>query len=508
MKSVGFFCPSISNIFCPSAAGPRPPSSGPQQRAQPRGPLADKAVLDVAQAIYHGGKADGVPGLEAVAHIIQNRMHSPSVPERDALGVIVACREQFPRTPPMNLTMQTPAERQLFELATRMATQLVYPPYHLSFPDPTGGMLCRNIHVAGGRGEGHPRAERRHADLGSGAVERFPGPAAAAREHSSESDDGYLSTPPLSPRPVLPTRSRRPLAFLRERGVAGIGMVRRRDGSRSATNGASSPPAGGAAVDRRGPPPRSNWSSAEARAASLPSGSHHHYGHGPSTPTAAASSSSSSAAPSSSQGPPMSSSGVAAPGGDRVPVGALTPPMPPPISAPQAAPSFTPGSSPGASSRLLVRPSHSVRATRSSASPRPARLLPMDRDGYHDMILPCGLFQEEVIEIMYRDLCPEDFEKLCKLDERIPKRDTAQRNLVDRLPRMMAKECNATECRVCLAELEPNAMVVKLPCQHAFHPNCISKWLTQCKNTCPLCSNPISETGCGAKSSVANVRTL
>lgn len=114
-------------------------------------------------------------------------------------------------------------------------------------------------------------------------------------------------------------------------------------------------------------------------------------------------------------------------------------------------------------------------------------------DGYHDMVLPCGLFQEEVIDIMYRDLKPEDFEMLNKLDERVPKRNTVQRNIVERLPRVAVRDCGSSECGVCLVGLDPHARVVQLPCRHAFHPACISKWLTQCRNTCPLCSTPIDQ---------------
>jgi hypothetical protein len=39
--------------------------------------------------------------------------------------------------------------------------------------------------------------------------------------------------------------------------------------------------------------------------------------------------------------------------------------------------------------------------------------------------------------------------------------------------------------------LDANVPLVKLPCRHAFHSGCISRWLTQCKNTCPLCQAPI-----------------
>lgn len=111
-----------------------------------------------------------------------------------------------------------------------------------------------------------------------------------------------------------------------------------------------------------------------------------------------------------------------------------------------------------------------------------------DGDGYHDYRLECNLFQEEVIDIMFRDLKPEDFEMLNKLDERLPKRNIVQRNLVERLPRCLAKDCACSECGVCLQELDSSTRVVQLPCKHAFHPACISRWLTQCKNTCPLCS--------------------
>jgi len=127
----------------------------------------------------------------------------------------------------------------------------------------------------------------------------------------------------------------------------------------------------------------------------------------------------------------------------------------------------------------------------------------VDGDGYHDMMLPCGLFQDEVIDIMYRDLTPEDFERLCKLDERLPKRNTLQRNTVERLTKLPARNCASTECRVCLGEFDPASLVVQLPCNHAFHPACISKWLTQCKDTCPLCSAPI-EAGASKEGVVAN----
>jgi len=108
-----------------------------------------------------------------------------------------------------------------------------------------------------------------------------------------------------------------------------------------------------------------------------------------------------------------------------------------------------------------------------------------------DANLPCGLDHNQVMDLMYRDIKPEDYEMLSKLDESVPKKDIVQRTLVDDLPRVLARDSGANECGVCLAQLRPTAQAVKLPCQHVFHPKCIEKWLTECKNACPLCSAPI-----------------
>mmetsp|Transcript_40832 Transcript_40832/g.94730 ORF Transcript_40832/g.94730 Transcript_40832/m.94730 type:complete len:227 (-) Transcript_40832:86-766(-) len=109
-----------------------------------------------------------------------------------------------------------------------------------------------------------------------------------------------------------------------------------------------------------------------------------------------------------------------------------------------------------------------------------------------DVILPCGLGANEAVSMMHRELTPEDYEKLCKLDEAIPNRNTLEAGQVNSLPRLRVHGKFGGECGVCLSALG-SGEVVKLPCSHLFHKPCITKWLTQFKNTCPICSVPIEQ---------------
>lgn len=126
-----------------------------------------------------------------------------------------------------------------------------------------------------------------------------------------------------------------------------------------------------------------------------------------------------------------------------------------------------------------------------------------DMDGTHDFTLECGLFQEQVIDFMYRDLTPEDFEELCKLDEKVKKTNVVERNVVDSLPRVLGKDLKDgnNECSICLGKISTTAYARQLPCKHAFHEKCITKWLTTCKSSCPLCQASIS-TSAGDKTIV------
>lgn len=46
--------------------------------------------------------------------------------------------------------------------------------------------------------------------------------------------------------------------------------------------------------------------------------------------------------------------------------------------------------------------------------------------------------------------------------------------------------CEQPSCPICSEEYTPDEEVVKLPCAHLYHSNCVMPWLDS-KKTCPIC---------------------
>jgi len=100
--------------------------------------------------------------------------------------------------------------------------------------------------------------------------------------------------------------------------------------------------------------------------------------------------------------------------------------------------------------------------------------------------LVCGLLPGEVFDLLFREITPEDYDMLLRLDETVP-RPTASSSSIEQLPTLRGKEVLGEECSVCLASFECDDVVAVLPCRHRFHRSCISKWLAECRRACPLC---------------------
>lgn len=50
-------------------------------------------------------------------------------------------------------------------------------------------------------------------------------------------------------------------------------------------------------------------------------------------------------------------------------------------------------------------------------------------------------------------------------------------------------------CPICLCNFNNNSQLVKLPCKHYFHMQCVRRWMEVCPSqvfSCPLCRQPIN----------------
>lgn len=70
-----------------------------------------------------------------------------------------------------------------------------------------------------------------------------------------------------------------------------------------------------------------------------------------------------------------------------------------------------------------------------------------------------------------------------------PQSRPASKKAVDELPALIVGDdelAKSLDCAVCKEEYAKGDRVLKLPCSHQFHPECIKPWL-ETHNSCPVC---------------------
>lgn len=102
--------------------------------------------------------------------------------------------------------------------------------------------------------------------------------------------------------------------------------------------------------------------------------------------------------------------------------------------------------------------------------------------------LPCGLTAMEVSDILSREITPEDYELLLRLDATVAK-PVVSKESIEVLPVVPREDFAGGECTVCMSAFDVDDEVTELPCRHRFHRHCITKWLHECRRTCPLCGS-------------------
>jgi len=96
-----------------------------------------------------------------------------------------------------------------------------------------------------------------------------------------------------------------------------------------------------------------------------------------------------------------------------------------------------------------------------------------------------------LMDLQNRDLSPEDYEILLRLDERV-QRKTVNTSVLNSLPNIVVDEKYLDEiCSICIETYLRGQTLKILPCSHVFHSECIEKYLQEFSVQCPLDNLPL-----------------
>ena len=91
-----------------------------------------------------------------------------------------------------------------------------------------------------------------------------------------------------------------------------------------------------------------------------------------------------------------------------------------------------------------------------------------------------------LINIQHREITPEDFDLLLRLDESVAPK-TISKSTLDSFCTDIARDEHINDvCSVCLDNYVIGQQRKYLPCGHIFHSNCIDNWLSNASRNCPL----------------------
>ena len=97
-----------------------------------------------------------------------------------------------------------------------------------------------------------------------------------------------------------------------------------------------------------------------------------------------------------------------------------------------------------------------------------------------------------LINIQHREMTPEDYEMLLRLDEGVAPK-TVDVGVISSFKTDIVDESTAGEgvCSVCMEGYEVGQERKFLPCEHVFHVQCIDMWLANSSQNCPLDGLPV-----------------
>lgn len=98
-----------------------------------------------------------------------------------------------------------------------------------------------------------------------------------------------------------------------------------------------------------------------------------------------------------------------------------------------------------------------------------------------------------LINLQHRELTPEDYETLLRLDDTVAPK-TIDKSLLSELKTDTVTDATAGDvCAVCMEIYELGQTRKFLPCAHVFHAKCIDMWLENSSRNCPIDGLPIDD---------------
>ncbi|CAF3654407.1 unnamed protein product [Rotaria sp. Silwood1] len=96
-----------------------------------------------------------------------------------------------------------------------------------------------------------------------------------------------------------------------------------------------------------------------------------------------------------------------------------------------------------------------------------------------------------LLDMQNRDLSPNDYEMLLRLDERV-QRKTVDVHILDKFPTLDVSDIHLNDqCTICMETFTLKQKLKSLPCTHIFHVHCIETYLKEFSTQCPLDNLPL-----------------
>jgi len=103
-----------------------------------------------------------------------------------------------------------------------------------------------------------------------------------------------------------------------------------------------------------------------------------------------------------------------------------------------------------------------------------------------------GISLQQLLEICNRDLTPEDYELLLRLDDLVEKKTVKIETLSSLSETTIESESQCSElCTICMCNYGMGEKIKNLPCKHFFHVDCIVPYLSSYGQSCPVCKAPV-----------------